>query len=127
MEISDLFRNILEIGFGLLYLIGAIFNFLYTLRHGDEFYGSFADKAMLAPARQFIQRVVIPQTRLFTGLLIAFELLVALSILSRGGLVELGLFAGAVFCFSVVLVSNVPGAMANLLMAVVQLFLALTR
>ncbi len=127
MGIGDLLRNILEIGFGLLYLVGAIFNFLYTLRHGDEFYGSFADKAMLVPSRQLIRKIVIPHARLFTGLLIAFELLVALSILSRGDLVEFGLLAGAIFCFSVVLASNVSGAIANLLMAVVQLFLALTR
>lgn len=127
MGISDLLRNILEIGFGLLYLIGAIFNFLYTLRHGDEFYGSFADKAMLVPSRRLIRAVVIPQARLFTGLLITFELLVALSILSREGLVEWGLLAGAIFCSGVVLVSNLSGAMANLLMAVVQLFLVLAR
>jgi hypothetical protein len=43
---SDFFRNIVEIGFGLLYLVGAIFNVLYTLRHGDEFYGSFAEKSL---------------------------------------------------------------------------------
>lgn len=127
MGIGGLFQNIIEIGFGLLFLIGAIFNVLYTLRHGDEFYGSFADKAMLAPSRQFVRKVVMPHARLFTGLLILFQLLVALSILSRAGLVELGLLTGAIFCFSVVFVSNVSGAMANLLMAVVQLFLALTQ
>ena len=37
MEVNILFRNLIEIGFGVLYLIGAIFNPLYTLRHGDKF------------------------------------------------------------------------------------------
>ena len=124
---SNLFRNIFEIGFGLLYLIGAIFNCLYTLRHGNEFYGSFADKAMLIPSRQFVRKVVIPRARLFTGMLIAFQVLVALSILSRGNLVEPGLIAGAVFCFGAALVSNGSGAIANLLMALVQIFLVFTR
>ena len=127
MGIGDLLRNIIEIGFGLLYLIGAIFNSLYTLRHGNEFYGSFADGAMLAPSREIIRRVVIPRARLFTGLLIAFQLLVALSILSRGNLVEPGLIAGATFCLAAAFVSNTPGAFANLLLAAVQTFLALTR
>ena len=127
MGIGDLFRNVIEIGFGLLYLIGAIFNCLYTLRHGDEFYGSFADKAMLIPSKQFIRKVVIPRARFFTGLLIVFQLLVALSILSRGNLVELGLIAGIVFCFIATFVSNTAGAIANLLMAVVLMFLAFTR
>jgi len=127
MGIGNLFRNIIEIGFGLLYLIGAIFNFLYTLRHGNELYGSFADKAMLVPSRQFVRKVVIPRARLFTGILIAFQLMVASSILSRGNLVDPGLIAGAVFCFSTALVSNTSGVVANLSMALVQMFLAFTQ
>ena len=127
MGIGDLFRNIVEIGFGLLYLVGAIFNVLYTLRYGDEFYGSFAEKAWLAFARPLIRKVVIPHARFFTGALIVLQLLVAVSILSRGAFVGVGLLVGVAFCFSVVFVSNVSGALANLVMAVVQLYLALTR
>jgi hypothetical protein len=56
-----------------------------------------------------------------------FQLLVAVLILSRGAFVEVGLLVGVAFCFSVVFASNVPGALANLVMAVVQLYLALTR
>jgi len=123
MDIGDLIRNIVEIGFGCLYLIGAVFNALYTWRHGEEFYGGFADKAMLSSAGQLIRWLVIPHTRLFTGLLIAFQLLVAVSILSQGRTVEIGLLVGAIFCFGVVFVSNVPGAIANLIMSVVQLLL----
>jgi hypothetical protein len=80
---SNLFRNIIEIGFGLLFLIGAIFSCLYTWRHGNEFYGSIADTAFLIPSKQIVRKVVIPRARLFTGMLIA----------------------GAVFCFSAALVS----------------------
>lgn len=127
MAVNSLLRSILEIGFGLLYLIGAIFNSAYTLRHGDEFYGSFAENALLAPARTLIRKVVIPHAKVFTVLLIAFQLVVAFCILSRGDLVVYGLIAGAVFNFGVVLVSNTTGAIASLVMAIVQLFLALTR
>ncbi len=127
MEINSLIRNILEIGFGILYLIGAIFNSVYTLRHGEEFYGSFADKAILTPAKLLIEKVVIPRARIFTILLIVFQLIVALCILSRGPLVIPGLIAGAIFNFAVVFVSNPSGAIASLVMAVVQLYLALTR
>jgi hypothetical protein len=127
MEVSNLFRNLVEIGFGVLYLIGAVFNSLYTLRHGDEFYGSFADKAILAPAKHLVQRVVIPHARLFTILLIVFQLAVAFCILSRGALVRPGLIAGAIFSFTVVFVSSAPGAIANLVMSIGQLYLALSR
>ena len=127
MEVNNLFRNLIEIGFGVLHLIGAIFNSLYTLRHGDEFYGSFADKAILAPSKQLIRKLVIPHARVFTILLIVFQLTVAFCILSRGALVKPGLVAGAIFSFAVVFVSNAFGAIANLVMSVVQLYLALNR
>jgi hypothetical protein len=126
-EMGNLFRDIFEIGFGLLYLIGAIFNGLYTMSHGEEFYGSFANQALLAPSRHLIRKVVVPHARLFTGLLIAFQMLAAASILSRGDLVEFGLLVGAVFCSMAALVSNTPGAVINLLMGGIQLFLAFTR
>ena len=127
MEVNSLIRNILEIGIGLLFLIGAIFNSVYTFRHGDEFYGSFTENALLAPARALVRRLVLPHDRLFTILLIIFQLVVAFCILSRGELVETGLIAGAIFCFAAALVSNVGGAIANLILAIGQLYLALTR
>ena len=74
---SGLFRNILEIGLGMLYLIGAIFNSLYTFRHGREFYGGFAGEAWLIPARGVIRNAVIPRARVFTILLIVFQVIVA--------------------------------------------------
>ena len=37
-----IFINIGEIGFGILFLVGAIFNLSYTLRHGKEFYGNLS-------------------------------------------------------------------------------------
>jgi hypothetical protein len=127
MEINSLVRNSIEIGFGILYLIGAVFNSLYTLRHGKEFYGSFADKAILAPSSQLIRKVVIPHAKVFTLLLIIFQLTVAICILSRGAFVKPGLMAGAIFAFAAVIVSNIPGAIANLVMFFVQMYLGYFR
>ena len=127
MEIGNTLRNIIEIGFGLVYLMGAIFNSVYTLRHGEKFYGSFAENAWFVPSRSLVRNDVVPNSKPLTGLLIIFQLSVALSIVSRGSLVQPGLIAGAVFSLAAVMVSNVPGALANLTMAIVQLFLAFTR
>ena len=74
-----------------------------------------------------VRDVVIPRAKLFTGLLIAFQLLVAVSILSRSNFVEPALIAGAVFCFIAALISNTSGAVANLFMALIQMFLAFTQ
>ena len=124
MNISASLRSILEMGFGILYMIGAGFNLAYTLRHGEEFYGSFARSTWFAPSKWFIEKFVIPNPRMFTLTLILFQLFVAVALLSQGPYVGLGLLAGTAFCLYAVFVSNVPGAIANLVMAVLQFWLA---
>ena len=124
MELNGTVRTVIEVGIGLVYLIGAIFNTLYTRTHGDEFYGSFAKGAWFKPSRALIDRFVIPNSRLFTYLLIAFQLIVAFAILSSGPYAAYGLYAGALFNLGAAIVSNVPGAIANLVLAVVQFLLA---
>ena len=127
MEISASLRNILEIGFGVLYMIGAGFNFAYTLRHGEEFYSGFAEGTWFSPAKWFISNFVIPNPRIFTVTLILFQLFVGIALLSQGPYVRLGLLAGTAFCMYAVFVSNVPGAIVNLVMAVLQFYLASAR
>jgi len=127
MVISTTLRNILEIGFGLLYLIGAVFSAVYTFRHGKEFFGSFAEGAWFAPAKWFITKYVIPNPRIFTVTLILFQLLVAIALLSRGPFVSLGLLAGVVFSLYAVFVSNIRGAVVNIGLALIQFYLASLR
>ena len=124
---STTLRSTLEIGFGILYMIGAGFNFAYTLRHGEDFYGGFARGTWFGPAKWFIEKFVIPNPRIFTTTLILFQLFVAVALLSQGAFVGLGLLAGTVFCMYAVFVSNLPGAIANLVLAVLQFYLASTR
>lgn len=124
---GNLIRNIVEIGFGVVFLIGAIFNAAYTFNHGEEFFGSFADNALIKPVGQFVESVVIPNARIFTVIMIVFQLAVAVCILSRGVLVKPGLLAGALFAFGAAFVSNGPGAAANLALAAVQAYLGVTH
>ena len=97
MEISASFRNILEIGFGIIYMLGVGFNLAYTLRHGGEFYSGFAKGTWFSPAKWFITNFVIPNPRMFTTTLILFQLFVGIALLSQGPFVELGLLAGKPF------------------------------
>ena len=120
-------RTFAEIAIGLLFSAGAIFNSVYTLRHSDEFYGSFADGAWLNPARWFVEEVVIPNARVFTVLLILFQVAVAAMILTRGDLVGTALVAGAAFAALAALASSPGGTIANLVLAAVQVALAASR
>ncbi len=122
-----LLRSVAEIAVGAIYVAGAAFNGVYTLRHSAEFYGDFADGAWLNPAEWFIRRVVIPNGTLFTVLLIVFQAAVAIAILARGALVEPALLVGGAFALVVAFFSSPGGTVGNLALAVIQFALALTR
>ena len=124
---STALRNILEVGLGVLYMSGVGFHLAYTLKHGEQFYEGFAKSTWFAPAAWFIRKFVLPTPRMFTITLILFQLFVAVALLSQGGYVGLGLLAGTAFCMYAVFVSNVPGAIANLALAVLQFYLASVR
>jgi len=119
--------NIGEIGFGILFLISAIFNLSYTLRHGKEFYGSFVANAWFGPYKTLIRTVVIPHATVFTILLVVLLVSLALMILTRGNFVKPALIVGAVFSLAIVPASNLPGAIANLAMAAALTLLALAH
>lgn len=120
-------RSIAEIGVGLLYAAGAVFNAVYTLRNTERFYGTWADGAWSNPARSFIRSVVIPNGRLFTIVLIAFQVAIAIAILTRGAAVQPALFAGGSFAVAVAFFSSPGGAVGNLVLAAIQYALALAR
>ncbi|UCG25889.1 MAG: hypothetical protein JSW55_07855 [Chloroflexota bacterium] len=124
---SDILRTIGEVGFGLLFLVGAIFNLVYTLRHGQEFYGSFAESAWFPPSSFLIRRLVIPRASLITALLVALQISIAILILSRGDSVRTGLIMGCLFCLAAALVSSIGGAIANLILATLMALLAFTQ
>jgi hypothetical protein len=111
----------------LMFFAGAVFHGLWTINHGDQFFGSFADSALIRPARGVIRRRIIPRAKIITGILIVVQLLIAFSIFSRGPLAGIGLIAGAVFSFGAAIASNAPGMIANLSMAAVLGWLASAR
>lgn len=120
-------RTVAEIGFGLLFLVGAVFNAVYTLTHSQEFFSSFANGAWLGMSRTLINRFVIPNGKLAAMLLALFEAGVAVMILARGPLVVPALWAGGTFATVAAFASSPGGTIANLTLAVIQFSLAITR
>jgi hypothetical protein len=123
----DLLRNIGEIGIGVLFGMGALFNATYTRTHGEEFYGNFAEGAWLVSARRAIEKVVIPNATVVTALLVVFGATVAIMILLRGDLVRPALLAGGGFALAAAAASSPGGTVANLALAAVAFTLALAH
>lgn len=120
-------RLVGEIGVGVLFAAGAVFNAAYTLGHGDKFYGAWVAGAWHEPARWLLRTVILPHAKAFTVLLILFEATLAVMILGRGGFVRPALVAGAVFCVIAAAVSSPGGTVGNLTLAAMQTALALAR
>lgn len=120
-------RPVLEILVGALYLVGAGFNTIYTLRNGETFYTDFVSKSWLRPARRFTESVVVPNSVRFTILLITFQAVLGLAILTRSDAVTPALFVGGAFAAFIALFSSPRGVIGNLTLAAVQLALAAAR
>jgi len=120
-------RVIGEVGIGVLFAVGAVFNALYTLRHGREFYQAWVGGAWHAPARWILRVVVVPNATAATVALIVFEAAVAVPILTQGALVRPALIAGAVFAVFAAALSSPGGTAGNLVLAAVQGVLAAAR
>ena len=90
MSFPSVLHSALEIGLGVAYGVGAVFNAAYTLNHADDFYGSVARGAWFPPGRWFVEHVILREPAAFTAPLILFELTLAILILSRTALVTLG-------------------------------------
>jgi hypothetical protein len=126
-EIPSTLRTIAEIALGLLFLVGALFNLAYTLRHGEEFYGSFAENAWFPPSAFLMRRLVIPRAALVTALIIALQIGVAILILSRGEYVKAGLILGCLFSLAAASVSSIGGAIGNLALTALLALLTFSR
>lgn len=121
------FLAVAEIAIGAAYAAGAVFNTVYTLRHSTEFYTTFADRAWLRPPASLIRTVIIPNGTIFTVLLIAFQVTIAIAIFTRGDLVTAALLAGGAFAFVVAFFSSPGGTVGNLTLAGIQFVLAAAR
>jgi hypothetical protein len=120
-------RLVAEIALGVLYAVGALFNAVYTLGHGDKFYGAFVTGAWNEPARRFLRAIILPNATPFTLSLILFQAAIATILLTRGDLVRAALIAGAVFSVIAASVSSPGGTAGNLALTLIQAVLALSR
>jgi hypothetical protein len=106
---------------GVLFLGGSIFNGSFTMLH-PEVYQDIANLSVLPIYTEFIENYVVEYPIVFTSLLVAFEFIVGLLILSKGVYVKVGLLASLLFTLSIV-PAIAPYTYLNLLLAVIPVYL----
>ena len=111
--------NIWRAFIGLAYLAAAVFNTVYTLPRSDQLDG-YADGAWFPFLGDFMRDVFMPNGDLFMILVIAFEVAVAVLILSRGSYVDAGVVASVLWVLAVLPFLAWPYLITNLVLALMQ-------
>jgi hypothetical protein len=86
--------DIVRVSVGLIWIAGAAFNAVWTLRHTDLYQG-FVDDAPLPAVRWFFGEVVMAHPAIWTVLLIIGELALGILTLGKGAWARLGIAGGA--------------------------------
>ena len=120
-------RSVAEIVIGILYAIGAANQAVFTLRESAEFYQAMADSAWLPPSEALVEGVLVPNSVVVTVLVIGFEALAAIAILSRTAAVGPALLAGGVFSIIGAFTGNPVETIGYILLAIVHFRLASAR
>lgn len=90
-------RTLAEIVIGVLYALGAVGQAGYVLRHSADFYRAMADRAWFPPGELLVERVLLPNSSAVTIMVVVFEAVLAVGILTGGSAVGPALMAGGIF------------------------------
>jgi len=114
--------NLIRMLMGIIYIFGAATNLRFALTN-SQIYADFASFAIIPFYRTFWTEIVMPNVITWILLVAAFEMLMAILILSKGKLVKIGL--GGVVLFNLFLIPFwwFGWALINLVIALVQAFL----
>jgi hypothetical protein len=121
------FRTIAELVIGVLYALGTIHQGLFVLRSSEDFYLTMADRAWIEPAKEFIRSFLVPNSLIITVLVVVFQGLLAIAILSRGPLVAPALVAGGIFSLVGAFTGNPAETIGYVGLAGIHFWLAATH
>ncbi len=83
--------NVARICLGIFYLVSCIFNLFHTLHNSQYLWTVCLENAHFSFYKEFLKQIVIPNEKLIILLIVAFEFIVGVLILSEGFFVKIGL------------------------------------
>jgi len=113
-----------RIGFGLGYLIAALFNLTFTLRTHQPLWDFFLENAHLSFYKDILINVIIPNGALFVILTVVFEIVTGVLILNKSLIARIGLVLGVLWViFLIPILPLGPEMLTNIILAAVQAIL----
>ena len=114
--------KIARIGFGIIYLLGAIANITLVTINGSQSYIGFADATFFPWYREAWMAVAAPYITLIVELLIIFEISLGLLFIIKRKYLKIALILGILFCLAS-MPTMVQAIYTNLPLALIQAFL----
>ena len=93
--------NISRIGIGLFYLVSSFFNLFHTMNNTQYLWIVCLENVRFSFQTQFLEKIVIPNEKFIVLLIVIFEIIVGLFILSKGLFVKIGLILGIFWVLSI--------------------------
>lgn len=114
--------NIARTALGIIYLLGAAINLRFAFL-SPWIYREFASFAIIPFYKTLWNSAVIPHLQAWLILVVVFEIIIGIFILSKGNLVKIGLIAGITFNLFLIPFWWSGFALINLVLVSVQIFL----
>ena len=113
-----------RIGFGLGYLVAALFNLTFTLRTHQPLWDFFLENAHLSLYKDILINVIIPNGALFIILTVVFEIVTGILILNKLLIARIGLVLAVLWViFLIPILPLGPEMLTNIILAAVQVIL----
>jgi len=116
------YQDVLRLVLAVMFFLGAVANTIMLITAPDIYEG-FADLAFLAFYRTLWRGVVLPRLGLFLALVIIFEIIVGVLLLSRGPYAQLGLIFAAAYAAFLVPFWWGGGGLINIVLFLLMLWL----
>jgi len=116
MDIS----NVGRLSIGIFYLVACIFNLFHTINNTEYMWTVCLENARFSFQKEFLVQIVIPNEKLVVLLIVAFEFVVSMLILSKGNFVKIGLTLGILWVLFIATFLPKSDILGHLILGIIQ-------
>jgi len=115
--------NVGRICIGVFYLVSSVFNLFHTINNTQYLWTVCLENVRFSFQKDFLEQFVIPNEKLIVLLIVAFEVIVGVFILSKGISVKIGLILGILWVLFVAPFLPLGDILGHLILGILQALL----
>jgi hypothetical protein len=116
--------NIGRILFGIIYIVAAIFNFVFTMQNAQLLWNYLVNEGQVGLLKIILQNYIIPNSKIIITIVILFELTSGILILNKGLYTKIGLTMGVMWTLGLIPFFPLgPPTVVNIVLLIIQVYL----